>query len=218
MRRLPPFLALAAAVLSTRADVLGLQQQVYVFRPVASLALIAMALWPAASSRYRTWMSAGLVASLVGDTLLMLPQGLFVPGLVAFLAAHLCYIRAFATDGAGVRAPLLPGVPVLVAALAVLRYLWPSLGPMRVPVACYVATITVMSWQAIARWRVRRTPGAAIAAAGSVFFLASDSALAINRFMAPYAGAALVVMATYYAAQFALARSVAMGAAPTEAR
>ena len=105
-----------------------------------------------------------------------------------------------------------------MAALAILTYLWPSLGPMRVPVACYVATISVMSWQAIARWWIRRTPGAAIAAVGSLFFMASDSSLAVNRFVAPYAGAAVVVMATYYAAQFALALSVGKGAGVTEAR
>ncbi|MHB1313577.1 MAG: lysoplasmalogenase, partial [Gemmatimonadaceae bacterium] len=118
------------------------------------------------------------------------------------------FIRAFAIDGGGLRAPLLPGIPVAAAAIAVLVYLWPSLGPMRVPVACYVATITTMSWQAIARWTVRRTPDAALAAFGSVFFLASDSSLAINRFVAPFAGATLAIMGTYYAAIWGLALSV----------
>lgn len=201
-------LAAAAALINTGADVMGLQSLVYVFKPLATLALVAIVLRTTAKSRYGTWIGAGLVAALAGDILLMLPQGLFVPGLVAFLVAHLCFIRAFAIDGAGRRAPLLPGVPVAVAAIAVLVYLWPSLGPLRVPVACYVATITTMSWQAIARWSVRRTSGAALAALGSVFFLASDSSLAINRFVAPFAGATLVVIGTYYAAVWGLTLSV----------
>lgn len=208
MRRLLPLLAVATAVLSTRAAVLDLPSQVYLFKPLATLALVAIVLRTAGTSRYRTWIAAGLVASLAGDILLMLPQGLFVPGLAAFLLAHLCYIRAFATDGAGLRATLLPGIPVFAAAFAVLAYLWPSLGPMRVPVSGYVAAITVMSWQAIARWWVRRTPDAAFAAAGSLFFMASDSALAVNRFVAPYAGAALVILGTYYAAQWGFTLSV----------
>ena len=207
VRRLLPFLAVTAAVLNTRADALHLPSQVYVFKPLATLALVAIVLRAAGTSRYRTWVAAGLVASLAGDILLMLPQGLFVAGLVAFLLAHLCYIRAFATDGAGMRAPVLPAIPVVAAAIAVLAYLWPSLGTMRVPVACYVTTITVMSWQATARWWVRRTPDAALAAAGSLFFLASDSALAINRFAAPFAGATIVVLGTYYAAQWAITLS-----------
>jgi uncharacterized membrane protein YhhN len=209
VRRLLPLLAVAAAVLNTRAEVLGLRSQVYLFKPLATLALVALVLQARSggASRYRTWIAAGLVASLAGDILLMLPQRLFVAGLAAFLAAHLCYIRAFATDGAGARAPLYAGLPVFAAAIGVLTYLWPSLGPMRIPVACYVATISVMSWQAIARWWIRRTPDAAFAAAGSLFFLTSDSALAINRFVAPYAGAALVVLGTYYAAQWGLTLS-----------
>lgn len=201
-------LAAAAALINTGADVMGLQSLVYVFKPLATLALVAIVLRTAAKSRYGTWIGAGLVAALAGDILLMMPQGLFVPGLVAFLVAHLCFIRAFATDGAGLRAPLLPGVPVVAAAVAVLAYLWPSLGPMRVPVACYVAAITTMSWQAIARWSVRRTSDAMLAALGSVFFLASDSSLAINRFAAPFTGATLVVIGTYYAAVWGLALSV----------
>jgi len=197
-----------AALLNTGADVMGQQSLVYLFKPLATVALVALVLRSAGRSRYGTWIGAGLVAALAGDILLMLPQGLFVPGLVAFLVGHLCFIRAFSLDGAGLGAPRLPGVPVVIAAIAVLVFLWPSLGPMRVPVACYVATITTMSWQAIARWSVRRTPGAALAALGSVFFLASDSALAINRFAAPFAGATLVVIGTYYVAIWGLALSV----------
>jgi uncharacterized membrane protein YhhN len=202
-------LAVAAAVLNARADALGLRSQIYLFKPLATLALVALVLQARedGATRYRTWIAAGLVASLAGDILLMLPQGLFVAGLAAFLAAHLFYIRAFATDGAGAHAPLLAGVPVFAAAITVLAFLWPSLGAMRLPVACYVATISVMAWQAIARWWVRRTPDAALAAAGSLFFLASDSALAINRFVAPFAGAALAVLGTYYAAQWGLTLS-----------
>jgi uncharacterized membrane protein YhhN len=90
----------------------------------------------------------------------------------------------------------------------VLTYLWPLLGPMRIPVACYVAVISTMSWQAIARWWTLRNRSAALAAAGSVFFLVSDSSIAIERFGTPFAGATLVIVVTYYAAQWGLALSV----------
>ena len=201
-------LAAVAALLNTGAQLMDQRSLVYLFKPLATLALVAVVLANTRRSHYGTWIGTGLVAALAGDILLMLPQGLFVPGLVAFLVAHLCFIRAFSIDGAGRRAPLLPGIPVVAAAIAVLVYLWPSLGPMRVPVACYVATITTMSWQAIARWSVRRSPDAALAALGSIFFLVSDSSLAINRFAAPFAGATLVVIGTYYAAIWGLALSV----------
>lgn len=212
MRRTLRITAFALAVLNTVADSLDIPAAVYILKPLATLALVALVLRTTTASRYRTWIAAGLAASLAGDILLMLPQGLFVPGLAAFLLAHLCYIGAFASDGAGRRAPLLPAVPVFGIAATLLWYLWPSLGPMRVPVAGYVAVISTMSWQAIARWRVLGTSPAMLAAAGSVFFLMSDSALAIRKFVAPFPGATLVILATYYLAQWGIALSVSTDA------
>ncbi|MHB0962865.1 MAG: lysoplasmalogenase [Gemmatimonadaceae bacterium] len=208
MRRILLVVALGLAIANTAAETLGAHAVVYVLKPLAILALLALVLRTTEASRYRAWIAAGLAASLAGDILLMLPQGLFVPGLAAFLLAHLCYIRAFASDGAGRSAPVLPALPVFGVAATLLWYLWPSLGPMRLPVACYVAVISTMSWQAIARWRVIGSAHAMLAAAGSVFFLMSDSALAIRKFMVPFPGATLVIMATYYAAQLGLALSV----------
>lgn len=208
MRRTLLIAAFTLAVANTVADTFGMHAAVYILKPLATLALVALVLRTTVASRYRTWIAAGLAASLAGDILLMLPQGLFVAGLAAFLLAHLCYIRAFASDGAGRTAPLLPALPVYSIAGALLWYLWPSLGSMRLPVACYVAVISTMSWQAIARWRVLGTPHALWAAAGSVFFLMSDSALAIRKFVAPFPGATLLILATYYVAQWGLALSI----------
>lgn len=208
MRRTLLSAAFALAVFNTGAETFGMHAAVYILKPLATLALVALVLRTTTASRYRTWIAAGLAVSLAGDILLMLPQGLFVPGLAAFLLAHLCYIRAFASDGAGRSAPVLPALPVFGFAAALLWYLWPSLGPMRLPVACYVAAISTMSWQAIARWRVLGTSHAMLAAAGSVFFLMSDSALAIRKFVAPFPGATIVILATYYVAQWGLALSV----------
>jgi len=196
------------AVLNTVVESFEMRAAVYVLKPLATLALAVIALRASRGTRYGSWIAAGLCLSLAGDILLMLPFGLFVPGLVAFFVAHLCYIAAFARDGGGLRAPWAPAIPVFGVAIAMLAVLWPTLGAMRVPVACYVMVISVMSWQAIARWLTLRTRGAAFAAAGSLCFLASDSALAIRRFSAPFAGATLVIFVTYYAAQWGLALSV----------
>jgi uncharacterized membrane protein YhhN len=201
-------LAFALAATTTCVEALGVDAAVYVFKPLATLALAVLAHRAAAPASYRRWITIGLLASLAGDILLMLPGTLFVPGLAAFLVAHLCYITAFATDGAGVRASLLPALPIVALAVMVLTYLWPSLDALRVPVVCYIAVISTMAWQANARWIARRTPGAAYAAVGSVFFLASDASLAIRKFHGPFAGAMFVVLVTYYTAQWGLMLSV----------
>jgi uncharacterized membrane protein YhhN len=208
-----PVLALLAGLSCLAGEALGLPLLVYVAKPATTLALLAIAAREPRpiSSRYRALIVLGLAWSLAGDILLMLPQDRFLPGLVSFLVAHLCYIVAFARTGGGVRDPI-AGTAVAVVALAMLAILWPGLGELRIPVVAYVAVIATMAWQAVARWRHLHSGDAAHAAAGAVLFLASDSALAIRRFRGEFAGATIVVLGTYWVAQYLIARSVRLDA------
>jgi uncharacterized membrane protein YhhN len=185
----------------------------YVLKPLILVAILALAAREPRpiSTRYRLLIVIGLAWSLAGDILLMLPQDRFVLGLTAFLVAHACYIIAFARTGGGARDPLV-ALGVAAFAGAMLAFLWPSLGALRIPVVAYVAVIGTMAWQAIARWRHLRSPDAARAALGAVLFLASDTALAIERFRGEFAGSFFVVIGTYWAAQLLIARSVRLDA------
>ena len=60
---------------------------------------------------------AALICSLTGDVLLMLPSDLFVAGLAAFLAGHLCYLVGFWTHGPSAR-PLVLATGVVVVLVA----------------------------------------------------------------------------------------------------
>lgn len=208
MRRTLLLLAVALGIANTGAEFVEWRAAVYVAKPLAMLLLTLLVLTTRPASRYRDWIAAGLLASLAGDILLMLPQGRFVPGLVAFLIAHLCYIVAFTADGATGRATLLPALVVYAFASVVLASLWQSLGTMRAPVTAYVAVISTMSWTAITRWRIHPSLGTALAAAGSLCFLLSDSSLAFRKFVAPFPGATLGILGTYYLAQWGIALSV----------
>ena len=72
---------------------------------------------------------AALAASLIGDTLLLRPS-LFLPGLVAFLAAHCFYVAAFSRGVGFLPSRVALGGIAAFAAL-VLAYVWPgvSAGP-----------------------------------------------------------------------------------------
>lgn len=181
----------------------------YVLKPLATIAILVIALTRPAvpSAGYRALISAGLACSLVGDVLLMLPADLFTQGLAAFLLAHLCYIRAFATHG-GKQAPRWWLLPLGAFGLGMLAILRPGVGGLLVPVGGYVAVILVMFWQAAGRWHALRSRGAALAAVGAGSFLLSDGALALNRFHAPIPRASLLVLGSYYLAQLLIALSV----------
>lgn len=164
-------------------------------------------------SRYGRWVSAGLLLSCLGDVLLMLPAGLFVPGLVAFLLAHLCYIAAFA-PGLGWRPLLLALLPMAVFGGANLLGLWPHLpADMRLPVLVYVGVIACMAAVALAQWGARRASAdgraRGQAAAGAVLFLASDALLAWDRFAAAVPWAIVWVLLSYWLAQRCIAASAA---------
>ena len=150
---------------------------------------------------------------LVGDVWLMLPGDHFVAGLIAFLLAHVCYIVAFAP---GSSAKARAGGLMLIASVALVNLagLLPRIdAELKVPVFAYVAVLATMAGVALARaW----TPALSdamprsvrFAAAGAVCFVVSDSLLAWDRFAGNIPMPALLVLGTYYIAQWCIAESV----------
>jgi len=205
--------ALASAIACIHSEAKGPRGLFYVLKPLTTVLILAVAL--AAShglaGRYQLAILLGLIFSLAGDILLMLPSDRFVAGLASFLLAHLCYIRAF-TAGRGVDSAPLVLLLYLVFAALVLRALWGHLGPMRVPVALYVAVIVTMAWQAGARATEATSPSAIAGAAGAAIFLASDALLAIARFRGSFPHAQGWILGTYFAAQWLIATSVSAAA------
>lgn len=207
--------AVVSLALHLRAAYFGPAWQVYLFKPLTTSLLLVMALGLARAAargggpgpRYHLLICAGLIASLAGDIFLMLPEDRFVAGLASFLVAHLCYIAAFARGVPWNRGALL-ALPYAAAFGALVTALWPTLGALRGAVVTYGGVLGTMAWRAGVRWSVRRTPPAAAAAIGGVLFMLSDSALAIDRFAAPFASATFVVMTTYVAAQWLIVASL----------
>jgi alkenylglycerophosphocholine/alkenylglycerophosphoethanolamine hydrolase len=162
-----------------------------------------------ATTRWALTLGA-LGCSLAGDLLLLPAVDRFVPGLVAFLTAHLLYIAAFDPSWP----PVLPTLPVAVAVGIVgvalarplergLRARDPRLlGPVRV----YVVVISAMVVAAAATLgRAEWPTGAAVAAtAGAVLFYVSDASLGWSRFVHDVPGGRVTTMATYHGAQVLL--------------
>jgi uncharacterized membrane protein YhhN len=165
---------------------------------------------PGGAPGYRALVVAGLACSLAGDVFLMLPSDRFRAGLGSFLAAHLCYVAAF-SQAAGFQLAPAALLPFAVLGAAVFAPLWPRLGAMRVPAAAYLLAIVVMGWQAAAQWLAVREGWALLALLGATLFVASDSLLAWNRFHTRFRAAQLLVLGTYYPAQWLIALSVGGG-------
>jgi len=212
-RALAAATALAAALAIAAAPwALGQPALNFLFKPLATLGVIAYA-WPRgrATPRLRRWLLAGLMLSWVGDVALLWPQGGFLPGLLAFLAAHAAYLAGFA----GVRplaARRLPFVVYALVAGGVLWGLWAGVpGGLRVPVAVYVVALAAMAAQTAVLWRCGEPRGRRLALGGALF-LCSDALLATNLFAGPLPAASLWVLTPYWTAQWCIAGFLAPAA------
>lgn len=210
--RISPWLALMlqSGALATATAALGLTGWHQLFKPLAMVfALFCLAASARSFSesngnhaKNQVWIAAGaLFFSLAGDAFLMF-EGFFIPGLVSFLLAHVCYIALLRSD-----APWLASrravacISLVAAAMYALLWLGGLPAALRLPVLAYVGVIATMAAQAWGRHRVLRNPASLLVAAGASLFMLSDSLLAINRFVQPLPWAAVGVLATYYAAQ-----------------
>jgi alkylglycerol monooxygenase len=200
-------LMIEAAAVATASGALGLLQIHAAFKPLALLLAISFIASRTLKTRIRgqfdTILVWALVASLVGDVLLMLGDAYFIPGLMAFLVAHGFYIALFWQGS-----PRFPSWRALAATLslgaAVLAWLWAGLTDpgLKVAVPVYVGVIALMAAQAIGRATVLRDRHAWAVAVGAMVFMLSDALIAVNRFVQPLPLAPLWVLSSYYLAQF----------------
>lgn len=160
---------------------------------------------------YARAISLGLIASLAGDVFLLWPNQGFLPGLVSFLVAHLLYLYAF-TGGLRRSFALAPAIGYAIFAAVALGFLWGDVpGALRLPVVVYVIALVAMAAMAASmalRSGARDTALSRMAALGAGLFVLSDTTLAFNKFAGPIAVANVVVLTTYWLAQWLIAYSV----------
>ncbi len=165
-------------------------------KALASAAFLFLAAQRAAPDRYGLLVLVALALSAAGDVcLLRRAKPAFLAGVGLFLAAHVAYALAFAPRS---RPHPLAVLALAAAGVLVVRWLWPHLGVLRVPVIAYAVAITAMLVLALGVPDRRVQLGAAL-------FYVSDLAVARDRFVAPGFSNHLAGLPPYYAAQLLLA-------------
>ncbi len=181
------------------------------FKPLTTFIILVCAagLIRPAAPQYRAAIAAGLAFSLAGDVALLFPRR-FTWGLALFLLAQVGYLYAFSLGSPVDARQTVALLPFAAAGVGVVGYLWHGLGARRIPVMIYVATTAAMAWRAAVRGQAPTVPHASfvLALAGACLFMASDAIVALRRFGRPFPGAQPVELATYWAAQTLIARSV----------
>lgn len=146
-----------------------------------------------------------LLFSLLGDVLLMfddLSANYFMMGLIAFLMAHLFYILLFLKYRDKNRKPIWFGLLLIVYGIGMFYGLKDGLGEMLVPVIFYMMVILVMVISAYWRTKTLGKWSYILVFFGALFFMISDSLLAINKFHTALPLSNVSIMLTYALAQF----------------
>ena len=175
----------------------------YAAKPLTMVGLITAVLaYDTDQHAVRGLVVVALALSLLGDVLLMLPADLFVPGLAAFLLAHVAYVVAMFVLGALSGGLLIGLVGVAIAGavlgLPIVRGAVRQDAALQVPVVAYLLVISLMVATAAGT-------GVAVVLAGALLFYASDALLGWSRFVVDFGRSRVAVMVTYHLGQALLA-------------
>ena len=177
-------------------------------KPATLAALIVVALvLGAPGSAPGSWLLVALALGLAGDVLLLDDSDTrFRLGLAAFLAGHLAYVVSFTRLGLDPAGWAWLAWAVLGTCLLATRRVVPATflrggRALALPVSFYTVVIGAMVIVAF-------DTGEPLVAAGAVVFAASDSILALDRFVEPRSWAPVAVMVTYHLGQALLVAGV----------
>jgi len=188
---------------------MGLRAGVWLAKPLASTAFLAVALEAdALATPYGRAILAGLTLSWLGDVLLIPRRSprQFLAGVASFLLGHVTYAIAFVTRGIDTGAASVTAVIVFALAALVLRWLSPHVGAdMKLAVPAYVLVISLMVIAAVGTYTHL---GNAWIPVGAIGFYLSDLSVARDRFVAEEFVNRIWGLPLYYAAQVVLAWSV----------
>jgi uncharacterized membrane protein YhhN len=194
-------------------DVVGIAANIeilhFISKPLLIPALLLLLFFTRSAVPNKNLLLTGLFFSWLGDVFLLFEYKyalFFIFGLVSFLTTHIFYIVYFLRVRSE-RPSLLKKQPVLIAlvfayGITLLWQLYPSLGDLKLPVMVYAAVICSMLLCSLHVFLKVNKKAAVFYLCGALFFVLSDSLLAVNKFYQPFAYAGVCIMLTYCAAQF----------------
>ena len=151
---------------------------------------------------------SALAFSWLGDVTLQLQSMndmFFMVGLSCFLIAQVMYLIAFfSRKGENVlffkKVYLI--FPVIIYGVIIIYVLYDGLGDMKLPVIIYTVVILTMLTAALNREKKVIRPSYILVLLGAIFFVLSDSMIAISKFGYPFILSRVAIMTTYIVAQY----------------
>lgn len=149
-----------------------------------------------------------LVFSVIGDMFLMNSDKFFVQGLIAFLIAHIFYILVFSRKRNSKTNPI--GFLVLIAVYGCILFyvIKDGLDKMLIPVLIYMLVILTMGIFAFYRKGFVPKQSFYLVFIGALFFIFSDSLIALDKFYMPIPLARTGIILSYAIAQLLIVSGI----------
>ena len=181
----------------------GMEKLRVVTKPLLMVMLLAVYL--TASQELIIFVVLALALAVIGDTLLLRTQELWVFfGGLAFLLGHVMYVCAFGRDirfGALPPAIWLAALVYLAAGVLLYRAVRAKLGALKGPTIAYITVLCAMNLAALLRFASMGTMPALATLVGALIFLVSDFLLLLHEYRRPLPHADFIIMLTYCLAQ-----------------
>lgn len=184
-------------------------------KPIILISLLGYFISKAHNNKNATFylMVAALFCSLMGDVFLMFEKSsslYFTLGLASFLLAHVLFALTFIKKWSKEEPLNFKWISLALLAYGVLLFfiLRSSLGSLQVPVVFYVLGIMAMAITAYRRKGMVPHSSFLLVFMGALFFVLSDSLLAVDKFMLDIPFSHILVMGTYATAQYLITKGV----------
>lgn len=184
-------------------------------KPLLLISLLAYFIIHAKTNRNTTFylMLGALFCSLLGDVFLLFENRsgiFFILGLGSFLIAHVLFALTFIKKWNTNTPTNFWWIALLLLSYGILLFviLKDNLGALKVPVILYIMGILAMVITAYRRKGNVPKSSFNLVFIGALFFVLSDSVLAIDKFMVAIPLSHIIVMGTYATAQYLITKGI----------
>ena len=191
------------------ANYVELASMHYIAKPLLVLSLLLF-FWirsKALTKDLRVLIILALIFSMFGDILLMFTNydgAFFISGLFSFLIAHIMYIIAFNKQRGKLKVISLFSFVMLSYGVGLFITINKQLDSLLIPVVIYMVAILFMVISAYLRKGAVNYFSFTLVLLGALFFLVSDSLIALNKFYKPITYPTISIMITYAIAQYCI--------------
>ena len=185
----------------------GPQWQRWVFKPVTLLLLLALA-WQAPVLNTTDYLILfGLLATLIGDALTLLPNRRMLYAIGAFFLSHLLYTLCFASNMTLTFFWPIP-LAVLIIGAALIATIWTRLEDLRWPICTFIGMTLLMVWLAAEQYFFRPTDYSFSLMVGTSLLLLANIVWLGSHYRHRFTADSAIVAACYFAGHFMIVRSL----------